>query len=245
MKDDENYNPIFILGTGRSGTNHLCRSLLDFNNITDYFGGKENSKILKKVAISAIENRQLDNSVIDYYKTQIDTAKNDNKIFLDQCHPNIHHYQQLSTLFKNALFLAIERPIEQIVASMLNHRGVLNWYNRFNNNEFKNIQFPNNFFGVESTDQLSNLPLHILCAKRALSHKRMSNTLAKNKNVRLVNFENFVKDKSTEIARVFTKSELEYFGDYNESEFSNIKTLHKYKTVLSDKQIDEIRNLEK
>jgi len=241
----QNYDSIFIIGTGRSGTNHLCRSLLDFNNITDYLDGKENSKILKEVAVSAIKDRQLDNSVIDYYETQIDTAQSDNKIFLDQCHPNIHHYQQLSDLFKNALFLGIERPVEQIVASMLNHGGVLNWYKKIKNNEFKNIRFPNNFFGVESADELDNLPLHILCAKRALSHKKMSQALAKNENVKLINFENFVEDKPAEINRLFTKDEIDYFGDYHETQFSNTTTLYKYKQVLTDNQIDDILELEK
>ena len=237
-------NAIFILGTGRSGTHHLCRSLLDFKNIEDHRRGKENFKILHSITCNAILNNPIEKTIINYYKKQIDLSFQNKQIFLDQCHPNIHHYNQLNLEFKNSIFLGIDRPTEQIVASMLNHLGTSRWYDRLKNNYFKNIEYPNNFFGLQNKEELYTLPKHILFAKRVIAHKKLNQKLLHNSNFKLINFENFVNNKLDEIHRIFSKNDLDEFGTFLEKEFTNNNVLLKYKDTLSNDQINDIKKLE-
>ena len=226
-------NAIFIIGTGRSGTHFLCRTLLGFENINDMLNGHENSPLLNDITISAIEGNPLSNSVINYYKDKI----NNNFIFLDQHHPNIHHYDQLSKEFPNALFVGIDRPIEQIVSSMLIHGGVLKWFEKAKAN--LNTIYPNNFLGVSSASELDE-PKHILAAKRVLSHKNIYSCIINNSNFRLLNFENLIYDREKEFNRVFSKEELQEFGNYLEKEKPNIEVLTKFKKNLTNTQLSDI-----
>lgn len=241
------FDTIFIVGTGRSGTHHTCRCFLDFENITDELGGKENSSLLQSITESAVENTPLTQDVISYYKDKVAQTSTKGKIFLDQCHPNLYHYEQLSSEFDKCLFLGIDRPIEQIVGSMLNHKGVSGWYTKLKNNVFKNIKYPNNFFGLRSESELYDLPMYLLCAKRVIAHKKIIKTLDKKENFKTINFENFVKDKVGEFHSLFSKSILESFGEYEEkqSSVSSMSVLTKFEKTLSPAQVQEMKELEK
>lgn len=239
------YKSIFIVGTGRSGTHHLCRSLSNFQNINDNRSGKENFKILHTVSCNAITESVISEDILKYYKEQITATNKNNQIFLDQCHPNLHHYTQLNLNFKNSLFLGINRPTEQIVASMFNHTGTRRWYQRLKQDYPKNVKYPNKFFGLQNKDEVYTLPTHILYAKRVIAHKKINQELLKHNNFKLVNFTNFVKNKSEELTKIFSDEEMKLLGDFNETEFTNLDTLSKYKNTLSKAQIKEIRELEK
>lgn len=238
------YNSIFIVGTGRSGTHYLCKSLLDFQNIDDNRSGKENFKILHSIACSAISNCVINKDVINYYQTQIDISTKNKNIFLDQCHPNLYHYNQLSLKF-NSLFLGIDRPTEQIVASMINHKGTSRWYSRLKNDYPKNVNYPNSFFGLETKSELYNLPQHLLYAKRVIAHKKINQELLKYDNFKLIDFENLISNKLQEFKKIFSNNQFSSFGQFNETEFSNPNVLFKYRDTLSSKQIEEIKKLEK
>lgn len=236
---------IFILGTGRSGTHHLCRSLLDFSNIEDYMNGYENHDILGPLTEFAIKHQPLNNKIINYYRSQISKASQEGKIFLDQCHANIHHYDQLNLEFKDSVFIGIDRPTEQIVASMFNHKGTSRRYKYIHKGYFNNLPFPNNFFGVQNLAELKALPKHILFAKRVIAHKKINKKLLSHNNFKLLNFEEFINNKQKELNRIFSENTISGFGDYSEKEFSKKDVLTKYRQVLSKTEIKEIRKLEK
>ena len=240
----QHYNAIFIIGTGRSGTHHLCKSLLDFSNINDTRSGKENSAVLHSIACNAIINQRLKKSIINYYKQKIKFINLHNQIFLDQSHSNLYHYSQLNAEFKNSLFLGIDRPTEQIVASMFNHNGTSRWYDRLRNSYPMGIEYPNKFFGLTDKTELNSLPKHLLFAKRVIAHKKIYKKLLSNSNFRLINFENFISDKLEELEKTFSNNELSLFGSFVETEFSNKSSLFKYKQVLSKEQIKDIKKLE-
>lgn len=231
---------IFIVGTGRSGTHFLCRSLLDFENINDTLNGIEDPKLLKEVTIASLMHNELPTSVIQKYNHRLKKCRETNKIFLDQHHPTIHNVKQLNEEFPNSIFLGIDRPTEQIVASMLMHSGVLKWFRSARKNS---IPYPNRFLGVNSLTEIQNTSLHMLCTKRVVAHKKLNNSLLSLKNFKLINFENFILNKQQELYNAFG-SDLLNFGKLKEKEIPNHSVLHKYKNILSKKQIIEIQDYE-
>ena len=231
-------NSIFIVGTGRSGTHFLCRTLRGFSNVDDFRDGKENGHILREVAMSALTHKPLSNNVIEYYKSQIETAKNKNKIFLDQHHPNLFHITQLHEIFPDAIFLATDRPMEQVVASMLNHRGVRSWANNAHKHDYV---YPNQFLGIDNIED-TKIESHILCAKRVTAHNLFREyILEKHPDVvRRVLFEDLVNNQIGHLKDVFTEDEFKMLGNYTQKEKPNQNTLSKYSKTINESQIKDI-----
>jgi hypothetical protein len=42
--------------------------------------------------------------------------------------PNIFFFDQISKVFEDLIYLYPMRPVVQVVASMMRHRGVMSWY---------------------------------------------------------------------------------------------------------------------
>lgn len=230
---------IFIVGTGRSGTHFLCRSLRGFSNVDDYMNGKENHSIRIPLTEMALKHEPLSEDILSYYEKQIKRAKAENKIFLDQLHTNLYHVDQLAERFTNALFLATDRPIEQIVASMLNHKGVRSWTQYALDND---CPFPNQFLGVDNKKDLTNLSTHLLCAKRVKAHNTFRDQIIERhpNRVRLVKFVRLVEGQQTYIQEIFTQKELKRMGQYTELEKANREVLGKFKKDLNTKMMKEI-----
>jgi hypothetical protein len=243
-------NSIFIVGTGRSGTHFTCRSIGGFKNIYDPLAGKENVPVLKQIATSAIHHRSYPEAVKSYY-SEIKSKPINGSIFVDQHHPNIFYCPELIKVFSNPIFLFPHRPIFQVVASMINHQGVLNWYkyakdSMQSNSKTGAIPFPNQFLGLTEFSQLADLELHQICALRVISHEKMAKKAQElGADLRFINYENLVKDQFSEYSNVFTPSELGCLGEFSTVEESSLDSLSKYKEVLTDKQISEIFDLVK
>ncbi len=241
-------NSIFIVGTGRSGTHFTCRSISGFKNIFDPQTGKENVPVLKQIATSAIHHRSYPQIAKSYYSDIKSNLKNDS-IFIDQHHPNIFYCPELIKIFSNPIFLFPHRPIIQVVASMINHQGVLNWYKYAKDSMQANsktgaIPFPNQFLGLTEFSQLDNLELHQICALRVISHEKMARKMQESDaDLRFINYENLVKDQFSEYSKVFSPTELVSLGEFSIVEESSLNSLSKYKEVLTDKQISEILEL--
>lgn len=229
---------IFIVGTGRSGTHFLCRSLRGFENIDDFRNGRENLDILYKITRLALTHRPLSSNIIEYYKKEIKTAKKHNKIFLDQHHPNLFHVDQLIKEFPNAIFLATDRPTEQIVASMLNHSGVRRWADDKNN---KTYAYPNQFLGVTSHNELND-KLHIICSKRVHAHNFYREELIKKhpNYIKRVKFTDLVNGQFEYFNKIFDNFELKSFGKYTEIEVANQETLTKFSKTISKRQLTDL-----
>lgn len=229
---------IFIVGTGRSGTHFLCRSLRDFENIDDFRNGQENLDVLYEITRLALTHSPLSSNIIEYYKKEIKTARKHDKIFLDQHHPNLFHVDQLIKEFPNAMFLATDRPIEQIVASMLNHNGVRSWANDKNN---KTYAYPNQFLGVTSQNELDD-KLHIICSKRVNAHNSYREQLIERypDQVRRVKFTELVSNQFDYFNKIFNKNEMESFGKYIKIEIANQTALTKFSKTISNKQLTDL-----
>ena len=236
---------IFIVGTGRSGTHFLTRILLGYRNIYDTLDGKENSLLLWNVALAAIGHRDLNKKTMQYYCEKA----TGNGVFLDQHHPNIFFAEQIAHNLNDTIFLFPDRPTCQVVASMMRHKGVMNWYNYATSwrRVFSNrVPYPNRFLGVTSKSEISNLPIHLLCAKRVIQHKKTFSDLMKRlpRQARIVDYQALVVAPETELARIFSEEERELLGKFELRETPQKDILMKYRDVLTDVQVKEIENLE-
>jgi len=167
------------------------------------------------------------------------------KILVDQQHPNLFYVDRLAQLYPRAVFIYPDRSAVQIVASMLNHDGVGGWYGKLKSGTL-DVPYPNRFFGIESREQLMTEPLHLLCLRRVAAHK-LAATEARRRHgqrFRYLNYEALVRDRLGALREVFSPSEFLQFGEHQQTTESNISSLEKYKSALTDSQIEEIESLE-
>jgi len=156
---------IFIVGTGRTGKNFLCCSLLRSNNIVDFLDGKEDGALLEEVTVRAIAHEPLPPIVLDHYDRMIERAPSH---FIDQCHPNLWHVPQLASRYREAFFLYPYRPTASIVSSMLRHRGHKARFGSLT----RRSPMPNRFFGVSTRENFDAADMLEKCVRRIVSHKR-------------------------------------------------------------------------
>lgn len=231
---------IFIVGSGRTGTHLLCNTLLGYSNVVDFMNGKENHDIRITLTEDALYHYKLNKNVKEYYKKQVNRAKKQGKIFLDQCHTNLFHVEILEKVFPKAIFLFTVRDTEQVVASMLNHTGVKSWPNWARDTI---LPYPNQFLGIEKLEDL-DLPDHILCALRIKAHNKKIKELQKKlgNKFRPVYFDLMIENKEQHIEGIMHDF-LEQLGSYKNRVNVDSETLVKYKKVLSKEQIRQIRKV--
>lgn len=240
---------VFIVGSGRSGTHYTARAMSGFENIHDPHNGREFSEILYPIAIAVIEHRTYPKKVKSYYSRVKHRFSDTGQVFIDQHHPNLFFVEDLRKIFPdNAVFVYPDRPIVQIVASMLKHEGVLSWYKYATKRRLFNRPppYPNQFLGIRDENIIHEGPLHLLCAYRAIVHKKkMLELVRKYDCCRFINYENLVMDQEGELQRIFMADELQKLGNFTVKEKPLIESLQKYHDVLSKLQISEIEQLEK
>lgn len=240
---------VFVVGTGRSGTHFTCRAMAGFANVTDPLGGQENHDVLKGIATSALYHRPLPTSVLAYYSARKD-ALGEGRVLLDQHHPNLFFFDQISQVFDDLVYLYPSRPVVQVVASMMRHRGVMSWYqvarDGFSPLSFtKRVPVPNRFLGLRDRAELETLPTHLLCALRVLAHnRRMAELAAADPRCRTISYEALVRDQEAAFEAVFDARERAALGPFRVVEPGNPASLEKFREVLSPAQIAEIAALE-
>lgn len=227
-------NAIFIIGSGRSGTHLLCKSLLGYNNVSDGgYDGYENLNILKDSTISSIMHKELDSHVIKYYEKKIAEANKNKKIFVDQCHTNLFNVDQLRKHFPDAVFFMTERDTIQIVSSYVkNIRKFMVWIEWARVNT---VPLPNRFLGITTHSELKETGTHILATQRTLSIKEEIERVYKKHSdvVYKIQFEDMIMNHKTFL------EDLDIDIGTNRK-FVNIdeSVLVKYKTLPEEKQED-------
>jgi hypothetical protein len=143
----EQQGPVFIVGTGRSGTHFLCSCLNLFNQISDNFDGRESPYMFWDICENTVHGRKLKRRHKGYYKwLQRAVAP---KISLDQTHPNLWNVEELITTFPNAKFIAIKRDVYAVIYSMKIHGGVSKWAKYH-----EKYPKPNRFLGITDINQI-------------------------------------------------------------------------------------------
>jgi len=157
--------PIFVIGTGRSGTHWLGRTLKNHPEIRATFEAKPMFRWSTQMALDPGTEDRLLGRLIFAYRCQLFLSAP--RHYLAKSHPNIWIAEHLKRAFPRALFLAIERNPFATVASMLRHRGVAGWHHRW-----RDFPVPNRFLGIttELAQRYDELPLPARCAHRWLAH---------------------------------------------------------------------------
>ena len=90
--------------------------------------------------------------------------------YADKSHQHVLNIDVLIEVFPRAQFIHLIRDARDVVASMLKHPGVLNWFN--NNSVNKNSIMPSTWFGItdkQHYEEWENWSLEKRCALRWLS----------------------------------------------------------------------------
>ena len=122
LMGDRNTRPVFIVGTGRSGTHWLANTLKTHREIRATIEAKPMFRWATQMALDATTEKQLLPKLIIAYRWQLFLSSP--RLYLDKTHPNIWLAEPLQQAFPDALFLGIERDPFATVASMLRHREI-------------------------------------------------------------------------------------------------------------------------
>lgn len=225
---------IFIIGTGRSGTHWLGHILESHPDIMVDIEKRPLFDWVTQCAINRERRADLVARIVKRYRAEHALAYP--KHYADKSHPNLWLADELAASFPRALFLGIKRSAYATVASMLQHKGVLNWIHRWN--EFP---VPNEFLGIteENASTYASRSLATKCAMRWLSHMQRLDSLTTKlgDRIKLIRYEDL---------QLNTQSQVDDL-----SQFLNMKTpimmpkiqkqsLEKWKSQLSKDEIFDI-----
>lgn len=143
---NETVGPIFIVGTGRSGTHFLCSCLNLFSQVSDKFGGRESPYIFWDISKTAVKGKKLSRHQVGYFHWLQRAVFP--KLALDQTHPNLWHVEELLKYFPRAKFIALRRDVRSVIYSMKIHEGTSAWAKNH-----KNYPKPNRFLGVSENNR--------------------------------------------------------------------------------------------
>ena len=232
----KNKKIVFIIGTGRSGTNFLARILEKSPELSASIESPIIFNLSSFLALNEDRKELFLPLLIWLYKIRLFfTSRN---IYLDKSHPNIWHAIELSRSFNNSLFIGIQREPMATISSMLKHKGTLRWFNIW-----KRFSIPNRFLGIneEIKAEYERYPIEIKCALRWLSHKKQMDELKEKLGTRLIviNYENLIEAPTDDLEKL-----RKFIGLKQSTPKPFIKkdTLVKWKKNLNKKQISLISN---
>jgi hypothetical protein len=227
--------PIFIIGTGRSGTHWLGQSLADHPEVRATVEEQPMFDLATKMALNPALEKALFDKLVSAYKWQL--LESAPRLYLDKTHPNIWLAEKLKATFRSALFVGIERNAYATVASMLKHSGVSGWHARW-----REFPVPNRFLGItpKMAKRYDTVPRAAQCAIRWLAHRDRMTTLrlTLGSSLMVISYETFAE--STEQ----TIRQLQHFlglGTAIPVPHVNRDSLHKWQTQLS---VDEVRQIQ-
>ena|SRR5690554_3824318 len=199
---------VFIVGTGRSGTHLLARTLGSAKEVDAHIESNKYFKLLTNAAIHKNTNdRQSLVKLIREYDSFMNQSKK--RIVLDKTHPNLWLIDEINSEISNSYFVGIKRNLYATVNSMLRHEGVLKWYTTLD------LDVPNDFLGINELNMhyFKDLPLEAKCALRWKSHQqKLEEVVVKYENFILVDYEDFYNDIGSVLRKIndFVDEDLFY-----------------------------------
>ncbi len=163
---------IFILGTGRSGTNWVGHILDSHPDIVVTVEKPEIFRLVTTMAVNPESRDTLFPALVSCYRNE--HAGIHPRLYADKSHPNIWIADRLASTFPEALFLGVRRDVYATVASMIKHAGVMYWIHNWSK-----FSIPSDLLGIteENVGQYKDLSIAGKCAMRWLSHTRQLETL--------------------------------------------------------------------
>jgi len=230
----EGSRKVFVIGTGRSGTHLLGKTILSHQDVA---GTVEKPRIFQNVTEAALyPNRrpQLLRQLVRAYR--FEHSRVAPKHYCDKSHPNLWIAEDLAQAFPHSLFVGINRNPYAVVASMLIHPGVRRWHL-----EWRQFPVPNAFLGISEdlSSGYDNLPLAEKCTLRWISHEREMRRLqaALGERLLVVNYENLILNTQNQLTelQVFLGLATPIPGCEIRSD-----TIDKWKKNLSDSEVETV-----
>ena len=228
-------DPIFVLGTGRSGTHWTAWILEPHPQLHTLI---EKPPIFEWVTTMAIEpdkEEQLMRPLLTRYRVEGRSAAP--KRLLDKSHPNIWLAESLAEAFPNAQFIGVLRDVFGTVASSLRHDGVRYWAEHWDD-----FPVPNRFLGIteDNREAYAQMSLAARCAVRWHAHLKRLDELESVLGDRMIRlrYHDLQTDTEAELERLATFLDLD---DPIPAPEIKKDSLDRWKQDLSEQQIAEIR----
>jgi hypothetical protein len=229
--------PLFVIGTGRSGTHWLGETLDTHPEIRATIEIEPIFSWSRDMAMNPAKQAEMMPKIIRAYKRQL--FKSAPRLYLDKSHPNIWFAEGLQAAFPDALFLGIERNPFATVASMMKHKMVASWHKLW-----RQFPVPNQFLGIdeETAKIYETMPLAARCALRWVSHHRRMEELrgTLGRSLLFIQYESFAANTEREIAG------LQSFLQLKQSiPVPDVKSesLDKWRTQLSQDEVKAISDV--
>ncbi len=229
--------PVFVIGTGRSGTHWLGYSLRDHPEVRATIESSPMFGLSTKMALDPSLETRLFRILVLAYKWQL--FKSEPRLYLDKSHPNIWIADKLKVAFPKSLFVGIERSPYATVASMMKHKGVSAWHKRW-----KEFPVPNRFLGIttELASIYEDIPFASQCAMRWVAHHNKMNELKNilGNDLFTISYEDFAYNTEKVI------HDLQDFLGFNQPipvPEVKIDSLHKWEKQLSNQEINQIQDI--
>jgi hypothetical protein len=227
-------DPIFVIGTGRSGTNWVGHVLQSHPRIRVAIEESPMFPWSTAIALDPTKKSALFPRLIRSYQHEILGASP--RAYADKSHPNIWFAEDLLAAFPDARFVGIERQVYPTVASMLRHEGVLSWHGRW-----REFPLPNLLLGIDEAiaAEYDALPTASKCALRWRSHQRRLRELRGSLGDRLLllSYERLIED--TQHCLEALQAFLGLPGEFPVPEVRR-ESLDKWKNQLTESEIQEI-----
>ena len=229
--------PIFIIGTGRSGTNWLGKTLSIHPEISATIERQPIFGLSTRIAMNPQFESHLYKRLVWMYRLMLLRAAPHH--YLDKSHPNIWIAERLHATFPRAQFIGIERNPYATVASMMNHKAVSMRHERW-----RQFPVPNRFLGIteQNAKIYQRMPMAAKCALRWLAHHQRMDALRHKlgEALTVIPFENFVYD---------TQNVIENLGRFLDlknpiaAPAVDYATLNKWEAQLADNEIKQIHDI--
>lgn len=229
---------IFIVGSGRSGTNWLGNILQSHPAIRVTIEEPLIFNRVTKMALNPSLRPSLFPELIQLYSYYYQESSPCH--YVDKSHPNLWLAEALAVIFPESLFIALKRNPYATVSSMLRHNGVLQWHR-----EWDRFPVPNDFLGIdcETAANYSRMGLAEKCALRWAAHMKRINYLAKtNLKTRLltISYEDLVLNSSNELIRL--QNFLGLVESFSSPDIDK-KAVNKWQQQLSTREYEGIKNI--
>lgn len=229
--------PVFVIGTGRSGTHWLGHSLGDHPEVKATIEVQPMFGLSTQMALNPDLEKLLFRKLVSAYKRQLFSSIP--QLYLDKSHPNIWLAEKLKKSFPQSLFIGIERNPYATVASMMKHKGVVAWHTRW-----REFPIPNRFLGISAQDAetYSNLSLASQCSMRWLAHHQKMHELRDTlgDSLFVISYESFAHDTQKIV------NELQVFLGLKtpiSTPDVTLDSLHKWTGQLSTQDIEDISSV--
>lgn len=232
-------SPVFVAGTGRSGTHFLARTIdshPDFANLT---GGEENPYVFYDVLREATRresSKKKEKFVLNRYESLVRCAGE--KRIVDQSHPIVWMADSVFRYFPEGKMIFIIRDPLSVAYSTLHHKGVSRWLKCY-----KEFEHPNSFLGTDlvSLGEYRTMSMVERSTVRWFSHVKRAFELEKSfpDNFRIISYEKLCLEPMATLQSVG-----EFLGVDPELFSVNVNKLALYKKEnLCSSKVEAINNI--